>query len=152
MMMRFVAAIPILTALLCGCTPKQTPSAEPAVREWERIEYISAHLAVAVSDGTARLITAEGNIIASGDDSEALKAGAEAAYARFLDEEFSDWEDILNRYDSLCNACIAREPADELLERLNRLRDRVQHASGRMDPQQRERFSAIRDRYETYRR
>ena len=150
--MRVYAAIPLLAAILCGCVRQQTPAAEPAARDWEHIEYLSDHLAIAMDRGTAWLVTAEGDIVASSDDPDALKAGADAAYARFLDEEFNTWEAILDQYDSLCNACIARQSPDRLLVRLDLLRDQVHQAVGRMDPQQRERFAAIRERYEKYRR
>lgn len=150
--MRPHAVFPLLAALLCGCSPKPTPAREPAVRDWEQVEYLSDHLAVARSGGTAWLITAEGDIVASDDDPDALKVGAEAAYARFLDEEYNGWEEILAQYDSLCSACIARRPADELLGRLDEISKRLQHAVGRMDAQQRNRFAAIRDRYDKYRR
>ena len=151
-MIRPISVLPVLAAFCCGCSPRQTPATEPAARDWEHIEYLSDHLAVAMDRGTAWLVTAEGDIVASSDDPEALKADAEAAYARFLDEEFNTWEMILDQYDSLCNACIARQPSDELLVRLDRLREQMRQAVGRMDPQQRERFSAIRERYEKYRR
>lgn len=151
-MMRPISVLPILTALCCGCSSGQTPVTEPAALTWEHVEYLSDHLAVAMDRGTAWLITAEGDIVATSDDPAALKAGADAAYARFLDEEFNAWEMILDQYDSLCNACIARQPSEALLVRLDRLRDHVRQAVGQMDPQQRERFSDIRSRYEKYRR
>lgn len=150
--MRLKTVLPILAALFIGCARQQAPEGEPAAKDWERIEYLSDHLAVAVSGGKAWLLTADGDIVASDDDPDKLKAMAETAYANFLDEEYSDWEEILEQYESLCNACIARQSSDELLGRLNTLRNRVLQAAGRMDPQQQDRFEAIRERYSKYRR
>lgn len=150
--MRIYAVTPLLAVLLWGCAAGTDSRREACSREWERIEYISDHLAVAVDGGRAYLVTADGDIVSANDDPDVLKAGAEAAYARFLDEEYGAWEEILERYEDLCNACIARQSSDELLARLHALRTCVQHAVGRMDPPQRERFEAIRARYESYRR
>ena len=144
----------ILAGLLLSvsCTPRQAPADRPQVPEFEQIEYLSDHLAVGVSGGTAYLLTADGQIVATADDSESLKAGAEAAYARFLDEEYASWEAVLEQYDSLCNACIARRPADELLRHLEAFRTGLQGTVGKMDAQQQARFAAIRERYDKYRK
>ena len=150
-MRRFVL-IPICTALLSGCLHQETLPEQPAATSYERIEYLSDHLAIGISGGTAFLLTTDGTVVATDEDTEALRAGAEAAWARFQDEEFACWEAILDQYDSLCNACIARRPADELLDRLDGIKRQIQGAVGRMDPQQQTRFAAIRERYERYRR
>ena len=138
--------------LLGACSSRRAPATEPTTREYEQMEYLSDHLAIGTSSGTAYLLTAEGEVVATSDDVEALRAGADAAYALFLDEDYTAWESILDQYDSLCNACAARRPADELLGRLESIRAQLQTALGRMDPQQRARFEDIRGRYEKYRR
>lgn len=152
MFMRRFPFVLVCLLLTGACTPRRTPSGERRGPEYERMEYLSDHLAIGISGGTAYLLTPDGTVIASGDDAEALRAGAEAARARFLDEEYACWESILNQYDSLCNACAARHPADELLGRLESIRTQLQSAVGRMDPQQQARFTAIRERYDRFRR
>ena len=146
--------IPILACLsLAGaCAPRQAGPVPPAATEYEQVEYISDHLAIGSLGGGFNLITPDGTVIASGDDAGALKEGAESAWARFQDEEYACWDDILEQYDSLCNACIARQPANELVDRLEDIRTRILGAVGKMDPQQQTRFAAIRERYEKYRR
>lgn len=150
--MRCISLVLVCLLLPGACSPRRTPSGERQDREYEQMEYLSDHLAIGISGGTAFLLTPDGTVIASDDDADALRAGAEAARARFLDEEYACWENILDQYDSLCNACAARRPADELLGRLEHIRTQLQSAVGRMDPQQQARFTAIRERYEKYRR
>lgn len=145
----FILAILLLSG---SCAPRKTPAEKPQDREFESVEYLSDHLALGISGGTACLLTADGEVVATGDDADMLKAGAEAAYARFLDEEYTGWEAVLDQYDSLCNACVAHRPADELLERLEAFKVRLQGTVGKMDAQQQARFNAIRERYEKYRK
>ena len=146
--------IPILACLILtgACAQRQAAPVPPADPEYEQVEYLSDHLAVGSLEGSFYLITPDGTVIASSEDADALKEGAEAAWARFQDEEYACWDDILEQYDSLCNACIARQPADELVDHLETIRERIQGAVGKMDPQQQARFAAIRERYEKYRR
>lgn len=141
-----------VSALIAGCAPQKDSKAPPAVPEYKRIEYLSDHLAIGVSGGTAYLLSSDGTVVAADEDEKRLRAGADAAWARFLDEEYTSWELLLNQYDSLCNACIARRPADELLGRLERLKAQLEHTVGRMDPQQQARFASIRERYGKYRK
>lgn len=152
MIMRRHTFIVLIFLSLTACSPRRQPVSDAADPDYGQVEYLSDHLAVAVSDGTARLITADGDVIATAEDAASLKADAERLYARFLEEEYSCWEELLDQYDSLCSACIAARPADELLPRLEGIRTRLQHAVGRMDAQQRRRFEGIRDNYERFRK
>ena len=152
MIMRRSAIILFVSVLIGSCTPQKDSGTPPAAAVYERMEYLSDHLAIGISGGTAYLLTSDGTVVTADEDAERLRAGAEAAWARFLDEEYLGWELLLNQYDSLCNACIARRPADELLGRLERIKTQLQFTIGRMDPQQQARFASIRERYEKYRK
>lgn len=151
-MMYRIVSILICLVLIGACAPRQAGPVPPTAPEYEQVEYISDHLAIGSLGGGFYLITPDGTVIASSDDAGALKEGAESAWARFQDEEYACWDDILEQYDSLCNACIARQPANELVDRLEDIRTRILGAVGKMDPQQQARFAAIRERYEKYRR
>lgn len=152
MIMRRHTSIVLIFLSLTACSPRRQTVGDAAEPDYGQVEYLSDHLAVAVSDGTARLITADGEVIAAAEDASSLKADAEHLYARFLENEYSCWEELLDQYDSLCSACIAARPADELLPRLERIRTSLQHVVGRMDAQQRDRFERIRSNYERFRK
>lgn len=152
MVMRKFVSMLSIAVLASGCAPRVEPGTPPATVAYERIEYLSDHLAIGTAGGTAYLLRPDGTVVATDEDEGRLRAGAEAAWARFLDEEYTGWEQLLDQYDSLCNACIARRPADELMGRLERLKAQLQRTVGRMDPQQQARFAAIRERYEKYRK
>lgn len=152
MFMRKFISILAFAVLAGACTPRVEPGTPPTTVAYERIEYLSDHLAIGITGGTAYLLRPDGTVVATDEDEERLRAGAEAAWARFLDEEYTGWEQLLDQYDSLCNACIAHRPADELLGRLERLKTQLQRTVGRMDPQQQARFADIRERYEKYRK
>lgn len=71
----------------------------------------------------------------------------------------TDWDKVLDRYETLCNQCIdlkLRAESGEkvsgaefsrLIGNLNNLRKLLREDSGSMSPAQRSRFSRIRDRY-----
>ena len=152
MMSYRIAAIVTCLILTGACAPHQAGSVLPAAPDYEYIEYLSDHLAIGALEGGFYLITPDGTVVASSDDAQTLRDSADAAWARFQDEEYACWDEILAQYDSLCNACIAQLPADGLMDRLETLRTKIQGAVGKMDPQQQARFAAIRERYEKYRR
>lgn len=138
--------------LIGACSPRQPFVEASDTREYEQMEYLSDNLAIGISGGTIYLLTADGTVIAAGEDIESLRVNAQAFYARYIDEEYAGWDIVLNQYDSLCNACLARRPVGELLERLNNVGASLQRAVGRMDAQQLARFEAIRERYGRHRR
>ena len=152
MLMRRIALISFIAVFFGSCTRQEAPPEQPVPPAYDSIEYLSDHLALGLAGGTAFLLTPDGTVVATADDAEALRTNAEAAWAHFLDEEYTCWESILDQYDNLCNACAARRPADELLSQLESIRAQLKAAVGQMDPQQKARFAAIRERYGKYRR
>lgn len=121
--------------------------------EWDAIEFLSDDVALLRRTGLYYLCTRDGRVFAENTDPDIL----ESSYQTFLTEmEYADrqrWDKVLDRLESLCDACIAgtaRRPDSRILQEKAALESELTGISGQMSKQQDERLKQIVDKFNAY--
>ncbi|MBR1926465.1 MAG: serine/threonine protein kinase [Bacteroidales bacterium] len=115
---------------------------------WEKIEFLSPQVARLQRNGLSYLGSAGGRIFAEGADAEELTSSFQERYERMLFEDMKRWDDVLDKADTLCSACLKGEDAGDLSVRLDALKRSLSVVSGEMTGAQRLRLEDILGRFE----
>lgn len=115
---------------------------------WERIEFLSPKVAELRRNGLSYLCSGEGRIFAEGADREELAASFQERYERMLFEDMRHWDEVLDKADSLCSACLSGEDEVGLSEKFDALKSSLAGVSGNMTNVQASRLNSILGRLE----
>lgn len=124
---------------------------------YQSLEFLSDEVALGCLDGRWQLLTRDGEIIREGPDRSLSDAYAQA-YESWLQRRENFWNVALDKYEDLCNTCIALRlsghprsaEVSEAVSRLEWLRHYLQGADASMPPAQAERFRELSLRYNRY--
>lgn len=125
--------------------------------EYQSLEFLSDEVALGEREGHWYLLTREGEVARQGNAPHVAE-GWETAYEGWLQRRDNFWDVALDRYEALCNTCIAlrlseRPEARELSEAVSQLewlRNYLSGADCRMPASRARRFQALTSRYQQY--
>lgn len=118
---------------------------------YDEIEFLNFDVALLSRYGTWYLATKDGRIMAENSDRKMLEAGHEAIFEAVSRSDRVYWDDILEKYEAFCSACIDARMSAGSIGTVISLRDglnaELDNARGHMTPEQIRRFQDIRERY-----
>ena len=118
--------------------------------EWDSIEFLDDDVALLQRSGIFYLGTRDGRIFGESTAQDELEGSFRERFASMLESDYLSWERVLDRLDSLCEACLdaKRHPDDgRLLREKARLQDCLSRVSGKPGPEQRDRLERLEKKF-----
>lgn len=120
---------------------------------YEELAFISDDMSLGCRDGQWSLMDRDGHVIASSFDRDYLLGEAVELFEKAMADGEKNWNEILDLYDELCNACLdERTSTSDRLRLLNEMEEKTDAATGTMSEEQKARFEHIKERHKEFRR
>ena len=118
--------------------------------DWDSIEFIDDDVALLRRSGICYLGTRDGRLFAESASQEELEGSFRDRFAAMQEADYLSWTRVLDRLDSLCDACLSAKihPDDgRLLRERALLQDCLSKVSGRPGPEQKARLEQIERKF-----